>query len=68
MKPITERIDNISIHKGKDECFNRHSDRISIWGSKGSVIFPLVYITKPKSVSIEDWEVIKEKLEINLLK
>lgn len=68
MKPITERIDSISIYKGKDDIFNRYSDRISIWGNEESKIYPLVYITKPKSVSLKDWNIIKEKLQISLLK
>ena len=68
MKTIIEKIDSISIYKGKDYIFNRHSDRISIWGNKKSETFPLVYITKPKSVSLEDWNIIKSKLQITLLK
>ncbi len=66
MKPITEKIDSISIFKGIDDIFNK-SDRISVWGNEGNKIFPLVYITKPKSVSIKNWKVIKEKLKIKLL-
>jgi hypothetical protein len=60
-------VDTISIYKGKDDMFNLHSDRISIWGNREGMTFPLVYITKPKSVSVEDWEIIKEKLQISLL-
>ena len=51
----------------KDDIFNLHSDRISIWGNREGMTFPLVYITKPKSVSVENWEIIKEKLQISLL-
>lgn len=61
-------VDTISIYKGKDDMFNLHSDRISIWGNKKGGTFPLVYITKPKGLSLENWEIIKEKLEITLLK
>ena len=68
MKTIIEKIDSISIYKGKDDIFNRHSDRISIWGNRKGGMFPLVYITKPKSVSLEDWNIIKSKLQITLLK
>lgn len=68
MKPITERIDSISIYKGKDDIFNRYSDRISIWGNEKSKTYPLIYITKPKSMGLKDWNIIKEKLQISLLK
>lgn len=68
MKNITDKIDSISIYKGKDDIFNRHSDRISIWGNRKGGMFPLVYITKPKGLSIENWQTIKEKLQISLLK
>lgn len=68
MIPITEKIDSISIYKGKDDIFNRYSDRISIWGNENNKIYPLVYITKPKGLSLKDWQIIKEKLQISLLK
>lgn len=60
-------VDNISIYKGKDDTFNRHSDRISIWGNKKGKTYPLVYITKPKGLSVENWKIIKEKLQIGIL-
>ena len=60
-------VDCIYIYKGKDDVFNRHSNRISIWGNKKNTIFPLVYITKPKGLSLENWEIIKEKLQIGIL-
>lgn len=68
MIPITEKIDSISICKGRNDIFNRHSDRISIWGNENSKMYPLVYITKPKGLSLKDWQIIKEKLQISLLK
>jgi len=67
MKPITERIESISISIGKNDYFN-NTDRISIWGSEGNKIYPIAYIHKPKGISLEDWQVIKSKLEIKLLK
>lgn len=34
-------VDTISIYKGKDDMFNLHSDRISIWGNREGMTFPL---------------------------
>jgi hypothetical protein len=67
MKSITERIDSISIYKAEDEVFNP-GKRMSVWASEGNTIFPLIYIHKPKGLSLKDWEIIKEKLQISLLK
>lgn len=35
--------------------FSPHVKSPIIWGHKGSIITPLLYLTKPKSVSVEDW-------------
>ena len=58
MKPITEKIDSISIYKGKTKIFNS-TDRISIWANEGSKMYPIAYIHKPFGLSLEDWKIIK---------
>lgn len=66
---ITERIDSIYIAKGPDKIYNRgNSDRVSIWANEPGVTYPIAYIHKPKGISQEDWDIIKEKLQITLLK
>lgn len=67
MELITEKIDSISIYKAEDEVFNP-GKRMSIWASEGSRMFPLAYIHKPKGLSLKDWNIIKDKLQIQLLK
>jgi hypothetical protein len=37
------------------EGFPPHVKSPIIWGHKGNVEFPLCYLTRPKSVSLEDW-------------
>lgn len=71
MKSITERIDSITIFKNGCK-FGYKSwykpDTMLIVASEGNKMYPIVYIKKPKSISIEDWNIIKEKLQISLLK
>ena len=72
MKPITERIDGIFINKEPSEFDLKYrgiaSTTIVIDAYSRNSIFPLAYIKKPKGISLEDWKIIKEKLQISLLK
>jgi len=71
MKPITERIDSISIIKngnkyGREYWFKKETMIIS--ANEGNKSYPIVYIHRPKNVSLKDWNIIKDKLEITMLK
>lgn len=72
MKPITERIDSIYINKNPSEFDLKYRHiaptTIVIDAYSGSSIFPIAYIKKPKGIDLEEWNTIKEKLQISLLK
>ncbi len=71
MKPITERIDNIWIQK-KEDSFTKSQgfspNTVILWANEGVKGYPIAYIKKPKGISVKDWNIIKEKLCISLLK
>lgn len=69
---ITHRITSIYIDKEGSE-FNRKyrgtaSTTITVEATEGNICYPLMYIKKPKGVSLEDWNVIKQKLTLILEK
>jgi hypothetical protein len=71
MKPITERIDSITIQYNPCSWYKIagiSKNTIVIFGNEGNVQFPIAYIKKPKGISLEDWNIIKSKLQITLLK
>lgn len=72
MKPITERIDSIYVNKKPSEFDIKYRHiaptTIVVDAYSGNCIFPIAYVRKPKGISVKDWETIKEKLHIQLLK
>lgn len=48
--------------------FKPHVKSPIIWGHKGSVITPLMYLKKPKSVSDEDWNELLDHFEWSVKK
>lgn len=70
-KSIFDNIDSISIFKNGSTFGYEHWYKpetmliVGNWGNKSS---PIAYIHKPKSISLEDWDRFKDKLQINLLK
>lgn len=70
MKPITERIDSISIFKDGSKYGGNwyKKDTMLIVANTGNSYSPITYIHKPKHISAKDWNIIKEKLQISLLK
>lgn len=63
---IIDRIDSISIIKNGNEYGYEHwykKETMIITANEGDKSYPIAYIHKPKHISIEDWEVIKEKME-----
>lgn len=67
MKPITERIDSIEINKSGIN-WNYNKNTIVIWGYEKNVSYPIAFIHKPKGISLEDWQVIKKNIKIELLR
>ena len=70
-KSILDDIETITIFKDASKFGDEHwykSETILIAGTWGNRTSPIAYIHKPKHVSLEDWNIIKDKLEINLLK
>lgn len=71
MKPITERIDSISIIKNGNEYGYEHwfkKETMLVVAEEGNHSYPIAYLHKPKHISKKDWDVIKSKIEIKLLK
>jgi Fe-S cluster biosynthesis and repair protein YggX len=70
-KSIFDNLESISIFKDASKFGYEHwykPETMLIAGNWGNRTSPIAYIHKPKSVSIEDWNRFKEKLEITLLK
>lgn len=68
-KPIIEIIKSITIFKNGSEFLGSHSrNTIIVTGNTDYSMFPIMYIKKPKAIKEEDWEIIKEKLQISILK
>jgi len=65
---ILEKIKSIEYDRNQNHVFGIKSG--ILWGHakdrNGS--FPLLYISKPRSISQEDFEEILNKLDINILK
>lgn len=68
MMTILDKIESFEFDKNENKIFGIKS--AILWGhSKNSnSTFPLVYISKPKHVSEEDFKLILDKLDINILK
>ncbi len=61
--------DSITIYNNGDDFIPTFSkDTMVIAGNSGSRQFPLAYIRRPKGISKEDWAVLKEKIQITVLK
>ena len=48
-----------------DKTFKFRKSAI-IWGHEPGVMYPILYLSKPKHISQEDFEEILNKLEINI--
>jgi len=65
---ILERIRSFEFDKNRNKIFGIKSG--IVWGhsNKTNSTFPLLYISKPKSVSQEDFELLLDKIEITIKK
>lgn len=65
---ILDTIRSFEFDKNRNKVFGIKSG--IIWGhsNKSNGIFPMLYISKPKHVSQEDFELLLDKLDINILK
>jgi hypothetical protein len=48
--------------------FKPHVKSPIIWGRKGGMISPLCYLTKPKSVTVEDWYEFLDAFRFEIMK
>lgn len=64
--PILDRVKSITYDKNRNHIFGIKSG--IVWGNsnEGNEVFPLLYISKPKSVSQEDFETLLNSLQINI--
>jgi hypothetical protein len=67
-KNILERIRSFEYDKNRNKIFGIKS--AIVWGHSNETnsIFPLVYISKPRSISQEDFELLLDKIDITIRK
>lgn len=63
---MLDKIESIEFNDNKNKIFNIKSG--ILWGINGNTCFPLVYISKPKSVSQDDFEDILSRIDIDIHK
>lgn len=65
-KSLLLKVKSIELDKNKDRVFGIKS--AILWGhsSENNSMFPLLYISKPRSVSQEDFEELIEKLDLTM--
>jgi hypothetical protein len=65
---ILQQIRSYEYDKNRNNIFGIKS--AIVWGhsNQGGGNFPLLYITKPKHISQEDFELLLNKLQIEILK
>lgn len=63
---ILESIRSFEFDKNRKKIFGINSG--IVWGHSNKIngSFPMLYISKPKSVSQEDFELLLEKLDISI--
>ena len=67
-KNILERIRSFEYDKNRNKIFGIKSAIVWGYSKEGSTTFPLFYISKPKSVSQEDFELLLDKIDIIIRK
>lgn len=67
-KSILEKIESFEYDKNKNKIFGIKS--AIVWGhsNENNSTFPLFYISKPKSVSQKDFELLLDKIDITIKK
>lgn len=67
MKPINERLTSIEVSKnGGNWIYDNKT--IVIWGHEDYKCYPIALVHKPKGISLEDWKIITDKIQIKMLK
>jgi len=66
MNTILDQIKSFEYDKNRNKLFRIKS--AVIWGHSNSTngIFPMLYISKPKHISQEDYELLLDNLEITI--
>jgi len=63
---IIDDIKSFSFDANRKEMFGIKSG--IVWGNKDSSTFPMLYISKPKWVSQDDYEILLESIDINFIR
>lgn len=63
---MINQLDRICYDKNEDKIFGIKS--AILWGIRGNNQFPLLYFSKPKSISEEDYKEILDNLQISMTK
>jgi hypothetical protein len=66
MKTILESIKSFEFDKNRKKIFGIKSG--IVWGHSNSTngMFPMLYISKPRTISQEDFELLLDKIEISI--
>ena len=68
-KTILDKLESVSIFKNGNEFLGSHSkNTIIVTGNTKNKMSPIAYIKKLKAITEKDWDIIKDKIQINLLK
>jgi hypothetical protein len=63
---ILESIRSFEFDKNRNKIFGIKSGIVWGYSNKTNGSFPMLYISKPKSISQEDFELLLEKIDINI--
>ncbi len=65
---ILDKIKSFEFDKNRNKLFGIKS--AIVWGHAKDTnsVFPLLYISKPKGISQEDYELLLEKIQISIFK
>jgi hypothetical protein len=65
---ILESIRSFEFDKNRKKVFGIKSGIVWVHSNKSNSSFPMLYISKPKNISQEDFELLLEKLDISIRK
>lgn len=65
---IVDEIKSFEFDRNKNRIFGIKSGIIWGYSNKSNAIFPLLYLSKPKSISEEDFRDLLDRIEISIKK
>ena len=65
---ILDKIRSFEFDRNRTKIFGIKSAIVWAHSKEKSFMFPLLYISKPKNISQEDYEAVLDKLQISILR